>query len=55
VQAAVGGFVREAVKRDPVRLRAYLDRQVPGLRATVLRHVIRNLPEAERQHYRRQG
>jgi len=55
VQAPVGGFVREAGKRDPVRLRAFLDRHVPGLPATVLRHVIRNLPEDERQHYRRQA
>ena len=31
VQAAVGGFVREAGKHDPQRLRSYLDRHVPGL------------------------
>ena len=31
VQAAVGGFVREAGKHDPARLRSYLDRHVPGL------------------------
>jgi 3-methyladenine DNA glycosylase AlkD len=55
VQAAVGGFVREAGKREPDRLRAYLDRHVPGLPATVLRHAIKHLPEAERQHYRRLG
>lgn len=52
VQAAVGGFVREAGKRDPQRLRAYLDRHVPGLPPTILRHAIRHLPEGERQHYR---
>jgi 3-methyladenine DNA glycosylase AlkD len=55
VQAAVGGFVREAGKREPARLRAYLDRHVPGLPPTVLRHAIRHLPEAERQHYRRRA
>jgi hypothetical protein len=52
VQAAVGGFVREAGKHDPQRLRSYLDRHVPGLPSTILRHAIRHLPEAERQHYR---
>ena len=58
VQAAVGGFVREAGKHDPQRLRSYLDRHVPGLPTTILRHAIRHLPEGERQHYRtlaRQG
>jgi 3-methyladenine DNA glycosylase AlkD len=55
VQAAVGGFVREAGKRDPVRLRAYLDRHVPGLPPTVVRHAIRHLPEDERQEYRRRS
>ena len=52
VQAAVGGFVREAGKRDPQRLRSYLDRHVPGLPRTILRHAIRHLPESERQRYR---
>ena len=52
VQAAVGGFVREAGKHDPGRLRLYLDRHVPGLPRTILRHAIRHLPEGERQHYR---
>jgi 3-methyladenine DNA glycosylase AlkD len=52
VQAAVGGFVREAGKHDPERLRAFLDRHVPGLPKTILRHAIRHLPEGERQHYR---
>jgi hypothetical protein len=55
VQAAVGGFVREAGKHDPVRLRAYLDRHVPGLPPTVVRHAIRHLPEDERQEYRRRA
>jgi 3-methyladenine DNA glycosylase AlkD len=52
VQAAVGGFVREAGKHDPRRLRSYLDRHVPGLPKTTLRHAIRHLPENERQRYR---
>jgi 3-methyladenine DNA glycosylase AlkD len=52
VQAAVGGFVREAGKHDPQRLRSYLDRQVPGLPRTILRHATRHLPESERRHYR---
>jgi hypothetical protein len=52
VQAAVGGFVREAGKHDPQRLRSYLDRHLPGLPRTILRHAVRHLPEAERRHYR---
>jgi len=52
VQAAVGGFVREAGKRDPQRLRSYLDRHMPGLPRTILRHAIRQLPQSERQRYR---
>ena len=52
VQAAVGGFVREAGKHDPQRLRSYLDRHVPGLPRTILRHAIRHLPDSERKHYR---
>jgi hypothetical protein len=52
VQAAVGGFVREAGKHDPQRLHTYLDRHVPGLPKTILRHAIRHLPEDERQRYR---
>jgi DNA alkylation repair enzyme len=52
VQAAVGGFVREAGKHDPRRLRSYLDRHVPGLPRTILRHAIRHLPEGDRQRYR---
>ena len=52
VQAAVGGFVREAGKHDPQRLRSYLDRHVPGLPRTILRHAIRHLPKGERQRYR---
>jgi 3-methyladenine DNA glycosylase AlkD len=55
VQAAVGGFVREAGKRDLVRLHAFLDRHVPGLPGTVLRHAIRHLPEDERRRYRELG
>jgi hypothetical protein len=54
VQAAVGGFVREAGKHDPQRLRSYLDRHVPGLPRTILRHATRHLPESERQRYRDQ-
>ena len=52
VQAAVGGFVREAGKRDPERLRSYLDRHVPGLPKTILRHATRHLPQSERRRYR---
>ena len=52
VQAAVGGFVREAGKHDPQRLRSYLDRHVPGLPRTILRHAIRHLPDSERRRYR---
>src|SRR3954452_5342200 len=52
VQAAVGGFVREAGRHDPQTLHTYLDRHVPGLPRTILRHAIRQLPQSERQRYR---
>ena len=55
VQAAVGVFVREAGKRDPARLRAYLDRHVPGLPTTIFRHVTRHLSEDERRYYRKRA
>ena len=52
VQAAVGGFVREAGKRAPAQLHSYLNRHLPGLPETVLRHLLRHLPEEERRSYR---
>jgi hypothetical protein len=51
VQTAVGGWVREAGKRDPARLRAWLDRLAPTLPRTALRFAIEKLPAAERQRY----
>jgi hypothetical protein len=51
VQTAVGGWVREAGKRDAARLREWLDLLAPTLPRTALRFAIEKLPAAERKHY----
>jgi hypothetical protein len=50
VQKAVGGWVREAGKRDPALLRSFLDRHAATMPRTALRYAIEHLPEDERQH-----
>ena len=51
VQKAVGGWVREAGKRDGARLRSFLDRYGATMPRSALRYAIEHLPEGERQHY----
>jgi 3-methyladenine DNA glycosylase AlkD len=51
VQKAVGGWVREAGKRDPQRLRDYLDQHAATLPRTALRYAIEHLDPATRHHY----
>jgi hypothetical protein len=52
VQTAVGGWVREAGKRDPGRLRAFLDAYAATMPRTALRLAIEHLDADERRHYR---
>jgi 3-methyladenine DNA glycosylase AlkD len=52
VQTAVGGWVREAGKRDVRRLRSFLDRYAGRMPRTTLRMAIEHLDADERRHYR---
>jgi 3-methyladenine DNA glycosylase AlkD len=51
VQKAVGGWIREAGKRDEQRLRDYLDRNAATMPRTALRYAIEHLPPEVRDHY----
>lgn len=51
VQKAVGGWVREAGKRDPARLAAFLDRHAARMPREMLRQAIATLPSAKRKAY----
>jgi 3-methyladenine DNA glycosylase AlkD len=51
VQKAVGGWIREAGKRDEQRLREYLDRNASTMPRTALRYAIEHLPPDIRDHY----
>jgi hypothetical protein len=51
VQKAVGGWIREAGKRDEQRLHSYLDRNAATMPRTTLRYAIEQLPPEVRDHY----
>jgi 3-methyladenine DNA glycosylase AlkD len=51
VQKAVGGWVREAGKRDPKRLRRFLDRHAASMPRTTLRYAIERLDTKAKRHY----
>ena len=51
VQKAVGGWIREAGKRDEQRLRDFLDRNAATMPRTALRYAIEHLPSDARDHY----
>jgi 3-methyladenine DNA glycosylase AlkD len=51
VQKAVGGWVREAGKRDPERLLVFLDRHARTMPRTALRYAIEHLDSDTRRHY----
>ena len=51
IQKAVGGWVREAGKRDPDGLRDFLDRFAATMPRTTLRYAVEHLDKAERDHY----
>jgi 3-methyladenine DNA glycosylase AlkD len=52
IQTAVGGWVREAGKRDVGRLRAFLDAHAETMPRTALRYATEHLDAVERNHYR---
>jgi hypothetical protein len=51
VQKAVGGWIREAGKRDEQRLRTFLDRNAATMPRIALRYAIEQLPSDVRDHY----
>ena len=51
VQKAVGGWVREAGKRDPGRLIEFLDRHASTMPRTALRYAVEHLDPVTRRHY----
>ena len=51
VQKAVGGWVREAGKRDLPALLEFLDRHAATMPRTALRYAVEHLPPETRQHY----
>ncbi|MDQ5850692.1 MAG: DNA alkylation repair protein [Chloroflexota bacterium] len=51
VQKAVGGWVREAGKRNPEKLLSFLDTYAPTMPRTILRYAIEHLDPAQREHY----
>jgi len=51
VQKAVGGWVREAGKRDPGRLIEFLDRHASTMPRTALRYAVEHLEPEARRHY----
>jgi 3-methyladenine DNA glycosylase AlkD len=55
VQKAVGGWVREAGKRDRQRLLDYLDRHAATMPRTAMRYAIEHLEPETRQHYLQLG
>jgi len=51
VQTAVGSWIREAGKKDEVRLRAFLDQFAQGMPRVALRYAIEKLDPELRKHY----
>ncbi len=52
VQKAVGGWLREAGKRDVARLHDFLERHAAAMSPTALRYATEKLDPADRQRYR---
>ncbi|WP_016698920.1 DNA alkylation repair protein [Actinoalloteichus spitiensis] len=52
IHKAVGGWVREAGRRQPDRLIAFLDEHAATMPRTMLRYAIEHLDKERRDHYR---
>ncbi|AUS81272.1 DNA alkylation repair protein [Actinoalloteichus sp. AHMU CJ021] len=55
IHKAVGGWVREAGRRQPDRLIAFLDEHAATMPRTMLRYAIEHLDKERREHYRGLG
>lgn len=51
VQKAVGGWVREAGKKDLQKLLRFLDQYAASMPRTILRYAIEHLEKEQREHY----
>jgi hypothetical protein len=51
IQRAVGGWVREAGKRDPERLLSFLDQHAATMPRVALRYAVELLEKSLREHY----
>jgi len=51
VQKAVGGWVREAGKRDLQKLLGFLDQYAATMPRTILRYAIEHLDKKQKEHY----
>ena len=51
VQKAVGGWVREAGKKDLQKLLGFLDKYAATMPRTILRYAIEHLEKEQREHY----
>jgi len=51
IQTAVGGWIREAGKKDPQKLVSFLDKYAATMPRTALRFAIEHLEKDQRDHY----
>lgn len=51
VQKAVGGWIREAGKKDQKKLLSFLDKYAASMPRTALRYAIEHLDKGQREHY----
>jgi len=51
VQKAVGGWVREAGKKNRGKLLSFLEKHAATMPRTALRYAVEKLEDAERRHY----
>ena len=51
IQKAVGSWIREAGKRDKLKLIAFLDRFAPSMHRTTLRYAVEKLDAKTKEHY----
>jgi 3-methyladenine DNA glycosylase AlkD len=53
IHKATGGWIREAGKKEPMRLLRFLDKHAATMPRTALRYAIERLDKKQREHYLR--